>query len=337
MSKNKNKIENTNATDCLFWFYNKNYRTYNVEVARALGSIHAAIVLSEIASAFDTFREQGNLTKKDGIEWVYITHESLEERTILSRKEQDTAIRTLESFNLIKKRVIGIPPKRYFSFNHKEMTNFQTECIKKYTETQNKKKSANMSLRDKSICPAETNRNVSAGQIGPWENARRHNAFTNTINEQYTVCSSPSASPEIGGGSASPQGACAPTPQDQKAPVVEVVEKTNFSGETVTLSKQEIFEYATLNRKNWTATEIEDAWEYFSKTTAIINSPLGFISGTIENHRKTKQVSEINRKKANPKKKKRLEITRGQPIEPQIAKEATVENESEARKFFIGK
>lgn len=337
MSKNKNKTENTNATDCLFWFYSKNYRTYNVEVARALGSVNAAIVLAEIASAFDDFKEQGLLISKDNSDWIYYTKEKLEERTSLSREEQDRAIRTLESHKLIKKTIMGLPSKRYFSFNHKEMGRFQNEIPKEYTKRQTKKMNDRLCETHNLGCVKHTTCDVLNTQPVPQENSCRHNAFTNNINEQHTVCSSPSASPENGGGSASPQGACAPQPQDQKAPVVEVVEKKNFMGETVTLSKQEIFEYATLNRKNWTATEIEDAWEYFSKTTAIINSPIGFINGTIDNHRKTKQVSEINRKKANPKKKKRLEITRGQPIEPQIEKEATVENESEARKFFIGK
>ncbi len=103
-------------SDPLFWLYADNYRTYNIEVARKLGSINAAILLSELAGRYNYHKIRGELyiDKKHGGDWFYHTIESIEDRTCLTRKNQDTAYLILESAGLIEKKIMGIPAKRYF-------------------------------------------------------------------------------------------------------------------------------------------------------------------------------------------------------------------------------
>jgi len=149
-----------------------NYRTYNVEIARKLKSISAAIILSEIAQSLQFHEKKGELIShpQHGDGWIYLTHEKCEERTILTRKEQDKAFAILESFNLIEKKVWGAPPLRHFRLN--------IDAI--FTFFGIEKKSTNLPLLDKSICPKRTNRSVPLGQIG-------HIERKNNIEEQYSL------------------------------------------------------------------------------------------------------------------------------------------------------
>ncbi len=139
--------------DPLFWLYADNYRTYNVDVAKKLKSINAAIFLSEIASRYRYHRDRGELLNdlKYGEGWFYLTQETVEERTYLSRKNQDTAFKILESLNLIEKKTLGLPAKRYFRLNKKE--------IQIYFST--------LSETDKQGCLKVTNNDVHGGQTVP--------------------------------------------------------------------------------------------------------------------------------------------------------------------------
>lgn len=105
--------------DPLFWLCQDNYRTYNIEVARKLGSIQCAIILSELASKHRHLQKKGELycDEKNGDGWFYFTHEALTERTFLTRREQDSALSTLISSGLIEKKIIGLPAVRYFKLN----------------------------------------------------------------------------------------------------------------------------------------------------------------------------------------------------------------------------
>lgn len=98
------------STDCLFWLYQDNYRTYNIDVARCLG-VNAAIILSQLASKQRYFREKGKLTEQG---YFYYTMEDLHDDTAISKHEQNLAIEILTTNGLIFKIVLGIPPKRHF-------------------------------------------------------------------------------------------------------------------------------------------------------------------------------------------------------------------------------
>lgn len=96
-----------------------NYRTYNLHVARILGSLTAAIMLSELAQRCQYHKDRQELQtlKKHDGEWFYYTQELCEERTMLSREQQDSAIKCLEKLGWIKKVLAGVPPKRFFQLD----------------------------------------------------------------------------------------------------------------------------------------------------------------------------------------------------------------------------
>ncbi|HEY3527494.1 MAG TPA: hypothetical protein VGK47_14960 [Nitrososphaeraceae archaeon] len=145
--------------DPLFWLYADNYRTYNIDVARRLRSIHAAILLAELASRQRYHRDRGELITdaNHGEGWFYFTQELVEERTCLTRKNQDTSIEILEKFGLIEKKSIGIPAKRHFRLNQCRINEFFFMGQPCLSET------------DKLDCPKRTNSDVRNGQTGPRE------------------------------------------------------------------------------------------------------------------------------------------------------------------------
>ena len=82
-----------------------NYHTYNLDLARSLGSLAASIVLCKLLQRHTYHQENNQLIKlrdKEGL-WFYLTQEKCEEQTFLSRREQDTAIKILREKGLIKK------------------------------------------------------------------------------------------------------------------------------------------------------------------------------------------------------------------------------------------
>jgi len=96
------------------------YRTYNIHVAKYLGSVNAAILFSELIGKFKYHSEKNELINdtKYGDGWFYHTHESIQERTGLSRKEVFTAFKILEKANFIEKKLIGLPARNHFKFKN---------------------------------------------------------------------------------------------------------------------------------------------------------------------------------------------------------------------------
>ena len=103
-----------------------NYRTYNIKIAQELGSVNAAIMLSELLNRYNYHKEKGelaNFKKYDGTWFFYQIQKGID-RTCLSDKEQASAIRILEKLELLEKRQIGIPAKRYFNLDLEAIMNF---------------------------------------------------------------------------------------------------------------------------------------------------------------------------------------------------------------------
>jgi len=123
-----------------------NYRTYNIIIARYLESVNAAIILSELVGRYQYHLSRNELTE-DG--WFYLTHESIEHRTMLTRREQDSAINILTTFGVIEKKLIGLPAKRHFKINELkilEMLNIDTNHPSLY-------KNAKLGCTSKNIDP----------------------------------------------------------------------------------------------------------------------------------------------------------------------------------------
>lgn len=96
-----------------------NYRTYSLHVAKTLGSVNASIVLAELIQRYEYHKKENqliSLRKQEG-EWFYFTSDKCEERTALSREEQDTAINLLIRKGLVNKVIAGLPGKRHFQLN----------------------------------------------------------------------------------------------------------------------------------------------------------------------------------------------------------------------------
>jgi hypothetical protein len=148
--------------DTLFWLYADNYRTYNVHVARKLGSIYAAILLSEIASRYKYHKEKHELEiDSEGNGWFYFTQEEIERRTTMSRKQQDTALEILVSKGLIEKKVMGLPAKRFFRLKADEINKFFEEESEGDDQTGVQ---TSLSKTDKLDCPKGTNWSDQKGQ-----------------------------------------------------------------------------------------------------------------------------------------------------------------------------
>ncbi len=143
--------------DPLFWLGDGEYRTYNIDIARKLKSLHAAILIKELKDKWYYHFKNNELIndKIHGNGWFYETCEKIEERTYLSRKYQDSALNILEKLGLVEKKVFGLPPKRHFRLNIEKINAYLLDI-----EDENKNISTNLSDRtnlivssDKSNCP----------------------------------------------------------------------------------------------------------------------------------------------------------------------------------------
>ncbi|MFW6028721.1 MAG: hypothetical protein ACOCRO_00560 [Halanaerobiales bacterium] len=94
----------------------------NKYLARKLG-LHETVILSELISRYFYHKNKDELKKG---KWFYCTKEKLEKNTSLNRYYQDKAIDNLIQKKLITKQNMGIPAKRYFKINIKQVRNMVT-------------------------------------------------------------------------------------------------------------------------------------------------------------------------------------------------------------------
>lgn len=138
------------------------YQIYNRNVAKFLDSIYASIMLSELVNRFEYHNENGELLSHatHGEDLFYLTQEKCQERTCLSRKDQDYALKILKEKGFVKTFILGLPGKRYFKLDEDvilEAFGF-------------KKNIARLSQSDKLDCPNRTNKDVSNGQTYIYKN-----------------------------------------------------------------------------------------------------------------------------------------------------------------------
>jgi len=133
-------------SDPLFWIYADSYRTYNVNISKALGSVNAAIIFSELAQWHKYFTDSGQLVSdpKHGDGWIYYTAEKCEDRTGLSPHEQRNACNLLERTGLIETKNFGLPCKKHFRMNLEGIEEFS----KNVSRSQN---NANWSLKKRKL------------------------------------------------------------------------------------------------------------------------------------------------------------------------------------------
>ena len=83
---------------------------YYPQLARAVGSVNAAIMLCQL------LYWDGKQHDSDG--WVVKTSAELEAETGLSRREQDTARRLLRTLGIVEERLAGLPAKLQYRVAH---------------------------------------------------------------------------------------------------------------------------------------------------------------------------------------------------------------------------
>ena len=130
-------------------------RMYHISLARRLGSINTAVFLADLAAYRNFFQRVEILRShiKYGEGWVPYSLDKCEERTALSRKEQDTSIAVLIKLNLIEKVVFGVPGERHFRLKTFECEAFLfSNNVSRMTET------------DKVECPKRSFYNDRNGQ-----------------------------------------------------------------------------------------------------------------------------------------------------------------------------
>jgi|GEM_PF-1588427 len=88
------------------------YMTVNKKLAQRIG-LNEAVVYGELVSRYLYFKEHDKL--EDG--YFFNTVEDLQEATTLTKYQQSKAIEKLYNYNLIDRKVKGVPAKRYFKIN----------------------------------------------------------------------------------------------------------------------------------------------------------------------------------------------------------------------------
>lgn len=94
------------------------FLSVNKHIARIVG-LDAAVLLAELASTYNYFESQDQLT--DGM--FYETVERIEENTTLTKYQQAKAVNVLAERGMLETKKIGIPAKRYFKINENEVLN----------------------------------------------------------------------------------------------------------------------------------------------------------------------------------------------------------------------
>lgn len=90
----------------------------NKELARKT-NLNASAIFGQVLASYQSFKEKGMLTIRDGKQWVFLTEETLEEETTLKRDAQSRAIKLLEQEGYIITKRIGVPAKRHFNITQK--------------------------------------------------------------------------------------------------------------------------------------------------------------------------------------------------------------------------
>lgn len=92
---------------------------YNSQLAKKLGSVKAAIFLCELIGQmeFHSLNTPHEMIANDEGCWFYYTVQCGIDRLAMTPGQQNTAIKILLSKELIKKRSMKSPPKRFFCIN----------------------------------------------------------------------------------------------------------------------------------------------------------------------------------------------------------------------------
>lgn len=75
--------------------------------------------------------------------------------------------------------------------------------------------------------------------------------------------------------------------------MVKSITKLLFSGQSITLTKEQLYEASIKHKTDWTKEEIEEAWKVLENYSEPVREWFKFIQGTILNKRKIKKLREL--------------------------------------------
>lgn len=104
--------------DIISLLANDNYIVVNRDLIKEYG-INTALLLGELASEYNYYRKQGQLT--DGM--FYSTIENIQENTGLSRHRQAKALEQLKACGIVEVVLKGLPAKRFIKLDVELLTN----------------------------------------------------------------------------------------------------------------------------------------------------------------------------------------------------------------------
>jgi hypothetical protein len=159
-----------------------NFVIYNKKVAQKVSSVNAAIFIAELVNRYqyhEGLKELKDFKKHDGI-WFYYTVEKCLERTVLSAKEQASAIKVLEPYKLFEKKGIGVPCKRHFKLDLKAIIEFITGSNNSYSSAQ--KAELDTPKRQNKKCPK--GRTIKEHHQEPQEEPQKDNVKTLPFSER---------------------------------------------------------------------------------------------------------------------------------------------------------
>lgn len=89
----------------------------NKKLARELGFVEAGLLAELISTHQYVEKENAFFENGEKGPWFYLTQPVIEERLGLKRKMQDTAIKNLVKFEVIFKKLLGVPSKNHYVIN----------------------------------------------------------------------------------------------------------------------------------------------------------------------------------------------------------------------------
>lgn len=102
--------------NCEIWelIAHDNFCVFNKSIARKLKSLHAAVLLGELASEYRYYKSKG-LLDEDGM--FFSTVENIEQNICLNDYEQRKALQLLIDVGVVSTKRKGLPAKRYIKLN----------------------------------------------------------------------------------------------------------------------------------------------------------------------------------------------------------------------------
>ena len=87
---------------------------FNPLLAKMIGSSTAGLFMSQLLYWWGKGHKEN---------WIWKTIKEVERETVLSRSEQDSAIRKWKVIGILETKVEGIPPKRHFKIDIDKLVN----------------------------------------------------------------------------------------------------------------------------------------------------------------------------------------------------------------------